>query len=117
MNRLPVPLFLGPLLFILVAGLVSPLPAGAQGEERLPVATTVVVEASELTPGAVVRYDETTDTYTLSAISSDPAVFGVIANQPAIVFVTATSAAPVITSGVTAVRVSDENGQVVRGDL
>jgi hypothetical protein len=103
---------------LLLAGLfVGPLWVLAQGEERLPVATTVAVEGADVVPGAVVRYDELAATYSLSATSSDPAVFGVVANQPAIVFVTATSAVPVITNGVTVVRVSDVNGIAVRGDL
>ncbi|MBY0310086.1 hypothetical protein K2Q16_03005 [Patescibacteria group bacterium] len=87
----------------------------AQVSGSLPVATTVMV-AGDAVPGSVVRYDVTTNTYSLTAGSDDGLVYGVIAELPAIVVVTEDGAVPVVAEGGVMVRVTGEV-PVVRGDV
>jgi len=104
------------LLILFILG--SPGVLWAQTSLSLPVASTVdVVSEDVVRGGAVVRYDEIRDRYTLTDEVSDPTVYGVVADRPAIVFVTATTSVPVVTQGVTEVLVNMENGQIVRGDV
>ncbi len=95
--------------------------AGAQlafAQSPLPIASTVaIVTDEEILTGAVVRYDDTTDTYALSQGMSDAAVYGIVADRPALVFITAATAVPVVTEGVTPILVNMEGGVIRRGDV
>lgn len=88
----------------------------AQANE-MPIASTVPIEDEAVEAGAVVRYSETDDTFTVTKTPRDAQVYGVVNERPALVFVTATTAVPVVTGGVSDVLVSTENGPVARGDV
>jgi hypothetical protein len=87
-------------------------------QSPLPIARTILVESTQpIEAGAVVRYDEASDRYTLSNGISDAGVFGIVAERPAVVFITTATAVPVVSEGVTEVLVTMENGPISRGDV
>jgi hypothetical protein len=66
----------------------------------------------------VVRFDAAINTYRLSTVRFDEAVYGVVGERPAIVFMTASNTIPIVTQGVTGVLVDTaHNGAITRGDL
>ncbi len=92
-------------------------PVYAQSNGTLPIATTVSLLEPTIHTGEVITYDQTINTYALSKIADEAEVFGVSAYNPALVFETASGTIPVVTQGVVHLRVSQEQGPILRGDF
>ena len=86
--------------------------------DSLPAASTVsLVDVAQVAEGMVVVAVESTEAYTTSTVIDDPQVYGTIAALPPVVFATGENETPVITEGIAFVQVSDEGGEIKRGDL
>ncbi len=106
-------------LALCVVALFSVFSGEVVANSELPIATTVTLpDDAVATPGMVVRFDEATNSYELSATPYDGAVYGVVGERPAIVYVTASNTVPVVTQGVSGVLVdASANGPITRGDV
>ena len=83
--------------------------------QEVPAVTSVELNGAEAQLGSLVSYNDTEDRYVLS--SDNSVVYGVIAERPPLVLLISETAVPVVVRGVTRVLVSDEGGEIVRGDL
>jgi hypothetical protein len=82
------------------------------------VSPTVSFEGADVVgEGFVITVDSIEEQYSISARAHHDSVYGVTAAQPALVFQTGEQEVPVVTDGITYVQVSNQGGQISRGDF